>query len=119
MSDPKVRFLEAEEQAGRLLEQLQKLKSSMDDHEDAATSLREGSGAVRALAAETAEAARAVSALVTQLGDIGTPEILESINEGRAQTSRVVRLAWVGLGLGVAILLGLLAVIGLLLNASA
>ncbi|MCJ7532048.1 MAG: hypothetical protein MUO64_13600 [Anaerolineales bacterium] len=116
MNNHKAKFLEAEEQANRLVSQMQELQRKMEAHEEAATSLSEVTTVVTTLTREFTETSVGLSNLVIKLSEIGTPSILESIDATRAELarfmstsySRVLRFLWIAIAIGITNLIGLL-----------
>ena len=80
MNDPKQRFLQAEEQATRIVEQLQQLKLKMDAHEEASVSLAGARESIATLTSELADIARGMQSATRKLAEVGTPGILQSID---------------------------------------
>lgn len=124
MTDHKERFLEAEEQASRLAAQMQELKSKIDAHEEATSSLNEARNAIASLTGELAEISQELPAVISTLSEIGTPAILQSVETSRTNLSnsikagfeRISRLLWITIVLSVTILFGLLVLIVLVLT---
>jgi DNA repair ATPase RecN len=81
MTDNKEQFLTAEEQANRLVEQLQTLKEEVKNYEEARLSLEGIQQLLSGLVPEIAHSAEETRQVIRELGKIGTPEILMKIQE--------------------------------------
>lgn len=81
MEDPKELFLTAEAQARELAEQLIELKQKMEGHALAEQSLYETRSELSGLIAEMANGAEQTQEMIKTLGKIGTPEILEQLEQ--------------------------------------
>ncbi|MBM3145160.1 MAG: hypothetical protein FJ010_09350 [Chloroflexi bacterium] len=123
MTDHKERFLEAEEQATSLASQMRELKSKIDAHTEATSSLTETRKSVTALLGEVAEMTQGMPSVISKLSEIGTPTILDSIETSRAETSNNIvrvfekasRLLWIAIALNAVSLIGLVFLIILVL----
>ena len=85
MTDYREQFLTAEEQANRLVEQLQALKAEVKNYEEARLSLEGIQQLLSGLVPEIAQSAEETRKVITELGNIGTPEILARIREIQEQ----------------------------------
>jgi hypothetical protein len=119
MTEHTERFLQAEEQADRLVAQLQELKVKIEAHGEAATSLGEARDGIQSLVGDLAVSAEGMRDVIEKLSQIGTPAIIEGLATTRteltsqlnAQYERIRRLLLVVMVLGAVSFLGLLGLI--------
>lgn len=78
MTEHRELFLSAEEQANRLVAQLQALKTEVENYGEAKSSLEGVQQLLSGLVPEIAQAAGETRQVIKELGKIGTPEILEN-----------------------------------------
>jgi hypothetical protein len=73
-------FLQAEEEASRLVEELARLKEEIQHYSDASHGLDEAVGHVGSLIGEVTKATGAVGNVIKTLREIGTPELLDRLD---------------------------------------
>ena len=83
--DSTSKFLELEESASRLLDELERLRQETSNYEQASSSLESIGHDVRGLVTSLGSAAEQLQVLVAGLRDIGMPELLDKVAslEGR------------------------------------
>lgn len=123
MTDHRERFLEIEDQADKLVSQLQALKTKMEAHSSATQALEEVHSSLVNSIPEMATMTGEIKDLTLKLDSIGTPEILNSVNSleekidmilpfvenGMSRLERLIRLVLV-----IQVVLTILAIINLL-----
>jgi len=127
MEDPRETFLQAEAQAEQLVHQLTELKQKTEGHAKAEKSLEDVRASLVSMIDEISASSETVRSVVSKLGEIGTPEILEALGrvqegiseasaqmtEGHSRLSeelgarlvRLERFVWTTLGTGVIIVI--------------
>ena len=83
--DSAARFLELENSASRLLDELEKLRQETSNYEQASTSLETVEQNIRGLATSLGSVTEELQSLVTGLRDVGMPELLDRMNAMEAQ----------------------------------
>lgn len=83
--DSAARFLELENSASRLLDELEQLRRETSNYEQASTSLESVEQNVRGLATSLGSVTEQLHSLVTGLRDVGMPELLDRMNAMEAQ----------------------------------
>ncbi len=90
MEDPREKFLQAEAQAEQLVNQLTELKQKAEGHARAEKSLADVRDSLVSMIDEISASSETVRSVVSKLGEIGTPEILEvlgKVQEGISEAS--------------------------------
>lgn len=106
MTDYRERFLAAEDHADKLVGQLQALKTKMESHSSATAALEDVHKSLVNFISEVNNMTIEIRGVTQKLGEIGTSEILHSINSVEEKVSgilpyiergsrRLERLSWV------------------------
>lgn len=80
-------FMEAEEEASRLVEELARLKVETESYRTARGTLEEAGAGVARLAGELADAAQRLDGVIQTLRTIGTPELLRAQQAATAEVA--------------------------------
>lgn len=80
-------FMEVEEEASRLVEELTRLKAETESYRTARSALDEASTGVARLAGELADAAQRLDGVIQTLRSIGTPELLRAQEAATAEVA--------------------------------
>ena len=81
MVDHKARFLEAEEQASQLVNQLSLLKREIETQAEASTSINELRVVLSTLVSELTQVSVEMQGIISKLAEIGGPKMLGSLDE--------------------------------------